>query len=139
MPRQLRQKFLNMRGGKKFTTVDEYMSDLEPAQKKTLEGLRKTIQKAAPKAEELISYNIPAFKFHGQLVFYAAYNDHISFFPTSSGISNFKNELSAYDIAKGTVRFPVDKPLPLKLIAEIVKFRVLENLERAQSKAKKKK
>ena len=128
-----------MRAGKKFKTVDEYMSELPAKSKKIAEGLRTTIKKAAPKAEELISYNMPAFKFHGQLVFYAAYNDHIGFYPTSSGIAAFRKELSDYDTAKGTVRFPMDKPLPLKLISEIVRFRVLENADKAKLKLSKKK
>ena len=121
----------------KFKTVDEYMAAQVPATRKTLKELRKIIKQAAPQAEEVISYNMPAFKLHGQLVFYAGYKGHIGFYPVSSGIRAFKDELSGYEQSKGTVRFPLDQPLPLKLITRIVKFRVKENLEKAALKGKK--
>ena len=128
-----------MKGGIKFKNVDEYMSSLPKSSREILEGLRKAIKQAAPKAEEVISYNIPAFKFNGVLVFYAAYKEHIGFYPTAAGITAFKKELSKYEIAKGTVRFPVDEPLPLSLIKEMVKFRVIQNAEKVKSKLAKKK
>ena len=128
-----------MKAGKKFKTVDEYFSDLDEKQKIILSGLRKAIKQVAPKAEEVISYNMPAFKLHGMLVFYAAYKTHIGFYPTASPISLFKKELEKYELAKGTVRFPLDKPLPLALIKKIVKFKMSENLVKSELKLKKKK
>ena len=123
----------------KFKTVDEYLSALPANTKEILKELRKTIKQAAPQAEELISYNMPAFKLNGMLVYYAAYKDHIGFYPTPSGIEAFKKELSDYEGAKGSIKFPIDKPLPLGLITKIVKFRLKENLEKAETKVKKKK
>ncbi len=118
----------------KFKTVDEYLSSLPANTKNILKELRKTIKQAAPQAEELISYNMPAFKLNGMLVYYAAYKEHIGFYPTPSGIEAFKKELSVYKGAKGTVQFPLDKPMPLDLIIKIVKFRVKKNLEKAEKK-----
>ncbi|MFA6978008.1 MAG: DUF1801 domain-containing protein [Ignavibacteriaceae bacterium] len=123
---------------KKFKTVDEYFSTFPKNVKNILTELRKTIKQAAPQAEELISYNMPAFKLNGILVYYAAYNKHIGFYPTSSGIETFKNELSDYKWAKGSIQFPLDKPLPTELITNIVKFRVMRNSEKAATKTKKK-
>ena len=100
-----------------------------------LEDLRQTIRKAAPKAEEVISYQMPAFKFHGMLVYFAGFKNHIGFYPTSSAIKAFNKELSAYAGAKGTVRFPLDKPIPVGLITKIVKHRVKENLAKENLKA----
>lgn len=94
--------------------------------------MRQTIRQAAPKAEEVISYQMPAFKFYGMLVYFAGFNNHIGFYPTTSAINKFKKELSAYAGAKGTVRFPLDEPLPLKLVERIVKFRVKENAAKAK-------
>jgi len=122
----------------KFLTVEEYFSALAANTGKILKELRKTIKKAAPQAEELISYNMPAFRLQGMLVWYAAFREHIGFFPRPSAISKFKEELSGYKVSKGTIRFPIDKPLPLGLISRIVKFRVKENLEKARMKRNKK-
>lgn len=123
---------------KKFSTVDEYMSGFPPEVKDVLEGLRKAIRQAAPKAEEVISYNMPAYKFNGILVYFAGHKNHIGFYPGSGAITGiFKDSLTGYKTSKGTVQFPLDKPLPLGLIKEIVKFRVNENLERAKTKEKK--
>ena len=121
----------------KFKTVDEYLSAVPANAKSILEKLRKTIKQAAPQAEELISYNMPAFKLNGMLVYYAAYKDHIGFYPTPSGIEAFKKELSDYEGAKGSVKFPIVRPVPFDLISKIVKFRVGENLEKAGAKKKK--
>jgi len=99
-----------------------------------LEKLRRTIKAAAPGAEELISYQMPAFRYHGMLVYFAAYKNHIGFYPTSSGIAAFKKELSAFEGAKGSVKFPIDEPIPFGLITKIVKFRVKENLIKAKLK-----
>src|SRR6476619_4242042 len=126
-----------METGIKFKTVDEYIGTFPVATKKIMQQVRKTIKDAAPEAEEVISYNMPAFKQEGMLVFYAAYKEHIGFYPTPGGIEAFKKELAIYSSAKGSVQFPLDKPMPLALITKIVKFRVKENLEKASLKKKK--
>jgi uncharacterized protein YdhG (YjbR/CyaY superfamily) len=123
---------------RKFKTVDEYLSTQPESTQIKLQGIRDAIKKAAPKAQEVISYNMPAFKQEGALVYYAGYKGHIGFYPVSSGIAAFKKELAGYEQSKGTVRFPLDKPVPLGLISKIVKFRVKENLEKASLKLKKK-
>jgi uncharacterized protein YdhG (YjbR/CyaY superfamily) len=120
----------------KFKTVDEYLSALPANTKAILKEVRKTIKKAAPQAEELISYNIPAFTLHGRLVYYAAFKNHIGFYPVSSAIKAFRKELSDYKTSKGTIQFPLDRPIPFVLITKIVKFRVQENLEKAKAKKK---
>jgi len=120
----------------KFKTVDEYLSAVPANTKSILKKLRKTIKQAAPQAEELISYNMPAFKLNGMLVYYAAYKDHIGFYPTPSGIEAFKKELSDYEGAKGSVKFPIARPFPFDLISKIVKFRV-GNLGKAGGSKKK--
>ena len=114
---------------RKFKTVEEYFSVLPSRSKTPMKDLRMAIKKAAPQAEELISYNMPAFKSKGMLVYYAAHTNHIGFYPVSSAIRAFEKELSKYERSKGTIRFPLDKPVPLNLITKIVKFRVQENLE----------
>jgi len=93
-----------------------------------LETIRRTIKEAAPQAQETISYQMPAFKLNGVLVYFAAHKNHLGFYPAPSGIAAFKNELSAYSPSKGAVQFPLDKPMPLDLIKRIVEFRVKENL-----------
>ena len=118
----------------KFKTVEDYMSALAPDTRAILEEVRKTIAKAAPKAEEVISYNMPAFRLHGMLVWYAAFKNHIGLYPRASGIEVFKKELSGYKMAKGSVQFPIDEPMPLSLITKIVKYRVKENMEEVKSK-----
>jgi uncharacterized protein YdhG (YjbR/CyaY superfamily) len=85
------------------------------------------IHQAAPDAQETISYGMPAFRLNGILVYFAAFKNHIGFFPTASGVRVFAKELAPYDVSKGTIRFPIDKPIPDKLVAKIVKFRVQEN------------
>jgi len=122
-----------------FTSIDAYIASFPEETQKILKELRATIKVSAPDAEEKISYQIPTFALKGNLVHFAAYKNHIGFYPTSSGIQAFKKELSIYEGAKGTVRFPIDKPLPLELISKIVKFRVAENLERAELKSVKRK
>src|SRR4051812_5579975 len=104
-----------------FSTIDEYIA-LQPSQlRATLEQLRQIIKKAAPDAEEVISYQMPGFKFQGMLVWFAATKNHYGFYPFSKTLEVFKNKLKPYDLSKGTIRFPLDKPLPVKLITEIVK------------------
>jgi uncharacterized protein YdhG (YjbR/CyaY superfamily) len=119
-------------------SIDDYIKTFPKDVQEKLQALRKTIKKAAPGAEETISYGIPTFDLGGHLVHFAAYKKHIGFYPTSSGIRAFKKELSLYKTSKGTVQFPVDKPLPLALIARIVKFRVAENRKTYQDKIKNK-
>ena len=119
--------------------IDEYIAGFPKDIQEILKELRVTIKKAAPEAAETINYAIPTFTLKGNLVHFAAYKNHIGFYPAPSGIVAFKKELSAYEGAKGSVQFPIDKPLPLALVTKIVRFRVKENLERAETKAKKKK
>jgi uncharacterized protein YdhG (YjbR/CyaY superfamily) len=112
--------------------IDAYLLTQPAPVKSLLEAMRQTIRQAAPQAEEVISYQMPAFKFHGMLVYFAGFKNHIGFYPTTSAINKFKKELSGYAGAKGTVRFPLDEPLPLKLVERIVKFRVKENATKAK-------
>ena len=112
-----------------FKDFDDYFSQQTPEVQILLEQMRQTIKKAAPEAEEVISYNMPAFKYYGMLVYFAAYKNHIGFYATPTGHSEFKEELSIYKQGKGSVQFPLTKPLPLDLITKIVKFRVKENLK----------
>jgi uncharacterized protein YdhG (YjbR/CyaY superfamily) len=112
------------------TNIDTYIAHFPTAIQARLEQLRATIRKAAPDAEEAISYGIPTFKLHGNLVHFAAYKNHIGFYPTSQGIEQFKKELSKYKGAKGSVQFPHDEPLPLALVTRIVKFRATQNKDK---------
>lgn len=98
-----------------------------------LNALRRCIQKAAPKAEEIISYRIPTFRLNGNLVHFAAFKHHIGFCPTSSGIAAFKLELAPYKTSRGAVQFPLDQVLPLKLVADIVRFRVKETMAKTRA------
>jgi uncharacterized protein YdhG (YjbR/CyaY superfamily) len=118
--------------------IDEYIADFPDDVQRALNRVRKTIRKAAPDAQETISYRIPAFTLEGYLVYFAAWKNHIGFYPASAGITKFKKELSKYQMAKGSVRFPLDEPIPLDLIGRIVKFRAGENLQRAAAKSGKK-
>jgi uncharacterized protein YdhG (YjbR/CyaY superfamily) len=124
---------------KGFNFIDEYMATFPEEVQKILEELRAVIKASAPDAEERISYQMPTFTLQGNLVHFAAYKKHIGFYPTSSGIEAFKQELLGYEGAKGSVRFPIDEPLPLELISRIVKFRVAENLKKAETKLSKRK
>lgn len=112
-----------------FKDIDEYIAIQTPEVQILLEQMRLTIKKAAPGAEEVISYNMPAFKYHGMLVYFAAYKNHVGFYATPTGHSEFKEELSVYKQGKGSVQFPLNQPLPLDLITRIVKYRVQENLK----------
>jgi uncharacterized protein YdhG (YjbR/CyaY superfamily) len=120
----------------KFQTVDEYISTFPPATKKALKDIRSTIKKAAPDAEEAISYNIPAFRLDGMLVWYAGYKEHIGLYPRPDAIKFFEKELTNYKLSKGTIQFPLDQPLPVRLITRIVKYRVAENQAAAAAKVK---
>jgi uncharacterized protein YdhG (YjbR/CyaY superfamily) len=115
----------------KPSNTDEYIAAFPEKTKVMMEQLRDTIKKAAPKAEEVISYGMPAYKQNGMLVYFAAFRNHIGFYPTASGIKEFKKELFMYKGAKGSVQFPLDKPLPLSVVKKIVKFRVAENQQKA--------
>lgn len=119
-------------------TIDEYIAGFPQDVQRVLEKVRETIRSAAPQAEQAIKYQIPTFVLEGSLVHFAGYKNHIGFYPTPSGIEKFKKELSAYESAKGSVKFPLDQPIPYDLISQIVAFRVQENLEKAASKGKKK-
>ena len=120
-------------------TIDAYIACFPNDIQKLLTAIRGTISKAAPKAEEAIKYGLPTFVLQGNLVHFGAFKNHIGFYPAPSGIEEFKKELAAYEQSKGAIRFPLDKPLPLSLISNIVKFRVIQNLEKAKAKEKKKK
>ncbi|MBN1536370.1 MAG: DUF1801 domain-containing protein [Anaerolineales bacterium] len=109
--------------------IDEYIATFPPDVQAVLQKIRMTIREAAPNAEETISYQMPTFKLKGNLVHFAAYKNHIGFYPTPSGIEAFRKELSVYKGAKGSVQFPLDKPIPYDLIIEIVTFRVAENFK----------
>nr|WP_226673662.1 DUF1801 domain-containing protein [Rossellomorea aquimaris] len=122
-----------------FTTVDEYISQFPVNVQERLQSLRKVIRETVPDAQEKISYQMPTFALHGNLVHFAAYKNHIGFYPTPSGINAFKDKMTEYKTSKATVQFPIDKPMPLELIQEIVKFRVAENKEKSENKTKKKK
>lgn len=108
-------------------TIDEYISQFPDEVQVILQKLRKEIKQAAPEAIEKISYQMPTFYFNGNLVHFAAYKKHIGFYPAPSGIEAFKNELLQYKWSKGSVQFPIDKPIPYDLVRKIVLFRVGEN------------
>ena len=107
--------------------MDEYIALHEAPIKSGLELIRKTIKQAAPGAEEMISYHMPAYKLNGMLVYFAAAKTHYGFYPTSSPMAAFKEKLKPFETSKGAIRFPMDKPIPTKLIAEIVKWQVKDN------------
>jgi uncharacterized protein YdhG (YjbR/CyaY superfamily) len=119
---------------RQFKTMDEYINTFPKDVRRILNELRQTIKEAAPDAEETISYQMPTFTLNGNLVHFAAFPNHIGFYPTPSGMEAFEKELSGYKSAKGSVQFPIHEPLPLPLIRRIVEFRVKENLEKKQKK-----
>lgn len=123
----------------KFNSTDEYISQCPLEVQGILNDLRKVIKDAALDAKEKISYQMPTFELHGILVHFAAFKNHISFFPTPSGVEAYKDELSEYKTSKGTIQFPLDKPLPYDLISRIVRYRVDENIRKAEAKPKKRK
>jgi uncharacterized protein YdhG (YjbR/CyaY superfamily) len=118
-------------------SIDEYIAACSPKVQERLQAVRATIREATPGAEERISYQMPTFALHGNLVHFAAQKNFIGFYPTSSGVEAFASELAGYEGTKGAIHFPLDQPLPLDLISRIVKFRVAENLARAEAKATK--
>lgn len=119
-----------MSSRKKFQTIDEYITEFPEDIQEILEKMRKVIHDAAPEAEEAISYGMPTFKLHGNLVHFAAYKNHIGFYPTPSGIEAFKEEISEYKSSKGAVQFPLNEPIPYDLVKKMVIFRVKENLQK---------
>jgi uncharacterized protein YdhG (YjbR/CyaY superfamily) len=123
-----------MKTKKTYKDIDEYISNFPVEIQNKLIELRAAIQKAAPDAEEKISYQMPAFYLLGNLVYFAAFKNHIGFYPTASGVEVFKNELSGFIHSRGAIQFPIDKPLPIDLVTRIVTFRVKENLNRAKTK-----
>lgn len=118
----------------KAKNIDEYIAGFPDHIQKILQEVRDTIRKAAPEAQETISYAIPTFTLNGNLVHFAAFKSHIGFYATPSGHEAFKEELSKYKEGKGSVQFPLDRPMPLKLITKIVKYRVKENLAKAKKR-----
>lgn len=126
---------MNMKGPL-AKNIDEYIAMYPQDIQKKLQDVRAVIKKAAPKAEETIKYAIPTFVLNGNLVHFAAMKNHLGFYPAPSGIVEFKKELAPYEQGKGSIQFPYDQPIPLKLIGQIVKFRVVENLEKKPVKKK---
>ncbi len=119
-----------MASEREYETIDEYIASFPKDVQVILEKFRQAIKDAAPEAEEAISYRMPAFKQNGILVWFAAFKNHIGFYPKISSIEEFKDKLSAYQTSKGTIQFPINKPIPFDLIKEIVRFRVKENSNR---------
>ena len=111
-------------------TIDEYIAGFPQDVQVILEKIRRTVREAAPDAEEAIKYQMPTFRLKGNLVHFAAFKNHIGFYPVPTGIEAFKDELSVYEGGKGSVRFPLDRPIPYDLISRIVQFRVKENLKK---------
>ena len=122
-----------------FRSVDEYIATFPPETRSLLETIRAAIRAAAPDAKEIISYGMPAYAQHGNLVYFAAAKRHIGLYPTSSAMQAFEADFAGYVHSKGAVHFPLDQPLPLDLVTKIVEFRVAENLARAEAKAQKRK
>jgi uncharacterized protein YdhG (YjbR/CyaY superfamily) len=122
--------------GQGARTIDEYIAGFPSDVQKLLEKIRTTIHKAAPDAEEAIKYQIPTFVLNGNLVHFAAFKNHIGFYPAPRAIEEFKEEFAAYEGAKGTVRFPLDEPLPVELITRMVKFRVEQQRDAAERRAR---
>ncbi len=114
----------------KPSNVNEYIALFPKEVQQVINDIRKTIKAAAPKAEEVISYQMPGYKYYGMLVYFAAWKNHIGFYPAGA-LNAFKKELSGYEVSKGTIKFPLDKPFPFALLSKIVKFRVKENEEKA--------
>jgi uncharacterized protein YdhG (YjbR/CyaY superfamily) len=118
---------------KAFKTIDEYVAAFPENVQAILEEIRQAISESAPDAKEAISYQIPTFKLKGNLVHFAAFKNHIGFYPAPSAIAAFKKELTRYEVSKGTVKFPIDEPIPLELIKKMVAYRVKESLKKFSS------
>ncbi|MFH6982913.1 iron chaperone [Marinoscillum luteum] len=115
-------------------SVDEYIADFPIEVQEILKAIRKVIQQAAPEATESISYGIPTFSQNGVLVHFGGYKQHIGFYPAPRAIEVFKEELSGYEGGKGTIKFPLNKPIPMELITRIVQYRLAENLNKSKNK-----
>jgi uncharacterized protein YdhG (YjbR/CyaY superfamily) len=122
---------------RQFKNIDDYIATFPKNVQHTLRELRSAIKESAPEAEETISYGMPTFKLNGNLVHFAAYEKHIGFYPTASAILAFKERLSIYKQSKGAVQFPIDGPIPLDIVREMVRFRVKENLTKGARRRKK--
>jgi uncharacterized protein YdhG (YjbR/CyaY superfamily) len=123
----------------KFTSFDDYFSSFPENTRKKLEQIRTIVKEVVPEAQETISYNMPAYKFHGILLYFAAHNEHIGFYPgDAKTLTVFQNQIEGFETSKGTIRFPLDKPLPLSLIRTIIQFRANTNSEKFSQKQKKK-
>jgi uncharacterized protein YdhG (YjbR/CyaY superfamily) len=120
-----------------ITTIDAYIATFSDEMQRKLQELREVIRAAAPEATEKISYQMPTFYLNGNLVHFAAYKQHIGFYPTPSGTEHFQKELSPYKTSKGTVQFPLDQPIPFDLVTKMVNFRVAENKQKALRKERK--
>jgi uncharacterized protein YdhG (YjbR/CyaY superfamily) len=118
----------------KPTDIDSYIADFPEATQALLQQIRATIQAAAPEATETISYAIPTFVYYGNLVHFAGYKEHIGFYPGAAGIEAFKEDISKYKWAKGSVQFPLNEPLPLDLVTRIVNYRLAQNVAKATKK-----
>ncbi|KTD85892.1 iron chaperone [Paenibacillus etheri] len=125
-----------MEGKITYESIDDYISKFPLEIQEMLSTIRKVIKEAAPEAKEKISYQMPTFELHGNLVHFAVFKNHIGFYPTPNGIDAFREELSVYKGAKGSVQFPLNQPMPYELISKIVKFRVAENIKKAEDKRK---
>lgn len=122
-----------------FETIDAYIAQFTPDIQVILQKIRLIIREAAPEAKEKISYQMPTFELHGNLVHFAAFKNHIGFYPTPSGVEAFEAELAPYVTAKGSIQFPLNQPMPYDLIEKIVHFRINENKQEAEAKKAKKK
>ncbi len=120
--------------GGKPTTIDEYIAEQSTSVRPIMKKLREIVNKNAPEAVEVISYGMPAFKFHGMLLYFAAFTNHYSLFAFPNAIIAFKEKLKGYELSKGTIKFPLNKPVPVRLITEIVKYKVNENLRKQLAK-----
>jgi uncharacterized protein YdhG (YjbR/CyaY superfamily) len=117
-----------------FATIDEYIASFPPDMQEKLQGIRSVIHRAAPDAEEAIRYGIPTFRLDGHnLVHFAAFKNHLSFFPTASGVEKFRKELSSYALSKGTIQFPPDEPVPYDLVERITRFRLEETRKKKKA------
>jgi uncharacterized protein YdhG (YjbR/CyaY superfamily) len=132
----LKLKAIMTNSGNQPTSVDDYIESFPPEVRVKLEELRAAIRACAPDAEEAIKYRMPTFVLNGNLVHFAAFKNHIGFFPTSSPIVAFEKELSKYKTSKGTIQFPMDQPIPLNLVRRIVKFRVERSLAKARGRGR---
>jgi uncharacterized protein YdhG (YjbR/CyaY superfamily) len=133
------RKGVRMENKPDFTSIDEYIATCPPEIQRILQEIRAVVKAAAPEAGEKISYQMPTFFLNGNLVHFAAFKNHIGFYPAPTGIEAFAAELSKYKGAKGSVQFPLNQPMPLDLITKIVKYRAAENLKKAEQQTGKKK